>query len=78
MVNTYLALTIGFIGGSLVAQVVKKNSFNAGDWGSSLGLLEDPLEKGLAAHSNILAWRIPWTGEPGVRQSVESQRVGHN
>ena len=39
---------------------------------------EDPLEKGMAAHSNILAWRIPWTGEPGARLSVESQRVGHN
>ena len=61
MANTYLALTVGFIGGSLVAQVVKKNSCNAGDWGPSLGL-EDPLEKGMATHSDILAWRIPWTG----------------
>ena len=73
MASTYLALTVGFIGGSLVAQVVKKNSCNAGDWGPSLGL-EDPLEKGMATHSDILAWRIPWTGEPDALQSVGSQR----
>ena len=39
---------------------------------------EDPLEKGMAAHFSILAWRIPWTEEPGRLQSVRSQRVGHN
>ena len=39
---------------------------------------EDPLEKGMAAHSRILAWRIPWTEEPGGLQSMGSQRVGHN
>ena len=39
---------------------------------------EDPLEKGLAIHSSILAWRIPWTEEPGRLQSVGSQRVGHD
>ena len=39
---------------------------------------EDPLEKELAAHSRILAWRIPWTEEPGGLQSMGSQRVGHN
>ena len=39
---------------------------------------EDPLEKGMATHSNILAWRIPWTEEPGGLQSMESQRVGHD
>ena len=38
---------------------------------------EYPLEKGLATHSSILAWRIPWTEEPGALQSVGSQRVGH-
>jgi len=38
---------------------------------------EDPLEKGMATHSSILAWRIPWTEEPGRLQSVESPRVGH-
>ena len=39
---------------------------------------EDPLEKGMATHFSILAWRIPWTEEPGGIQSVRSQRVGHN
>ena len=39
---------------------------------------EDPLEKGMAALSSILAWRIPWTEEPGELQSVGSQRVGHD
>ena len=43
----------------------------------SLGL-EDPLEEGMATHSSILAWRIPWTEEPGGLQSMGSQRVGHN
>ena len=39
---------------------------------------EDPLEKGVATHSSILAWRIPWTEEPGGLQFMELQRVGHN
>ena len=39
---------------------------------------EDPLEKGKATHSSILAWRIPWTEEPGRLQSMGSQRVGHD
>jgi len=39
---------------------------------------EDPLEKEMAAHSSILAWRITWTEEPGGLQSMGSQRVGHN
>ena len=39
---------------------------------------EDPLEKGMAAHSSILAWRIPWTEEPGGLQSMGWQRVGHD
>ena len=38
---------------------------------------EDPLEEGVAPHSSILAWRIPWTEEPGGLQSTGSQRVGH-
>ena len=45
-------------------------------WEGSLG--EDPLEKGMATHSGILAWRIPWTEEPGGLQSMGSQRVGQN
>ena len=39
---------------------------------------KDPLEKGMATHSNILAWRIPWTEEPEGLQSMGSQRVGHD
>ena len=39
---------------------------------------EDPLEKGMATHSSILAWRIPWTEDPGGLQSMELQRVRHN
>ena len=38
----------------------------------------DPLKKEMASHSNILAWRIPWTEEPGRLQSMGSQRIGHN
>ena len=39
---------------------------------------EDPLEEGMVTHSSILAWRIPWTGEPGGLESMGSQRVGHD
>ena len=39
---------------------------------------ENPLEEGMPVHSSILAWRIPWTEEPGGLQSTGSQRVGHN
>ena len=39
---------------------------------------ENPLEKGMATHFNILAWRIPWTVEPGRLQSMGSQRVRHD
>ena len=46
-------------------------------WVQSLGQ-EDPLEKEIATHSSILAWRIPWTEEPDELQSMGLQRVGHN
>ena len=46
-------------------------------WVQSLGW-EDPLEKEMATHSSVLAWRIPWTEEPGGLQSMGSQRVGHD
>ena len=46
-------------------------------WARSLGW-EDPLEEGVATYSSILAWRIPWTEEPGGLQSIGSQRVRHN
>ena len=39
---------------------------------------EDPLEKEMATHSSILAWRIPWTEQPGRPQSMQSQRVSHD
>ena len=39
---------------------------------------EDPLEKGMTTHSEILSWRIPWTEGPGGLQPIGSQRVGHN
>ena len=39
---------------------------------------EDPLEKEMATHSSIVAWKIPWTEEPGRLQSIGSQRVGHD
>ena len=52
---------------------------NAGDIRdvSSISGLEDALEEGMATHSSILAWRIPWTEEPGGLQSIESQRFRH-
>ena len=46
-------------------------------WVQLLGR-EDPLEEGIVTHSSILAWKIPWTEEPGRLQSMGSQRVGHN
>ena len=53
---------------------------NAGDTQDSVQSLgqEDPLEEEMATRSSILAWKIPWTQEPGRLQSIESQRVGHN
>ena len=60
--------------------VVENPSANAGDIrdiGSIPGW-EAPLEEGTATHSSTLAWRIPWTEEPGRLQSMGSQRVGHD
>ena len=62
---------------SQAAFVVKNLPAVQETWVRSLGQ-ENPLEKGMAAHSNILAWRIPWTEEPGRLQSMVSQRVGHD
>ena len=61
---------------SLVAQRLKRLPTMRETWVRSLGW-EDPLEKEMAIHSSILAWRIPWTEEPGGLQSTGSQRVGH-
>ena len=61
----------------LVAQMVKNLPAMQETQVRSLGW-EDPLEKGTATHSSILAWRIPWTEEPGGLQSIGSQGVGHD
>ena len=62
---------------SLVAQMVKNLPALQETQVRSLGW-EDPLEKGMATHSSILAWRIPWTKEPGRLQSMGLQRVRHD
>ena len=56
---------------------VKESTFSAGDLGS-IPELGRSLEKEVASHSSILAWRIPWWEEPGRLQSMGSQRVRHN
>ena len=63
----------GFPGGS----VVKNPPAMQEMWVQSLGW-EDPLEKGMAAHSSILAWKIPWAEEPGGLQSTGLPRVKHD
>ena len=76
--STYLYFdshSVGFPGGS----DSKEFTCNVGDLGSEgpwVGKI--PLEKGMATHSNILAWRIPWTEEPGGLLFTGSQRVGHD
>ena len=60
-----------------MAQTVKKPPTMLETWVQSLGR-EDPLEKGTATHSSILACRIPGTKEPGRLQSMGSQRIGHD
>ena len=61
---------------SLVVQLVK-NLPAMQETGSTL-VQKGPLEKGMATHSSTLAWRIPWTEEPGGLQSTGSKRVGHD
>ena len=68
---------LSFIWASLVAQMVKSLPTVWETWVWSLGQ-EDPLEKEMATHSSILAWKIPWTEKPGRLQSMELQRVRHN
>ena len=60
----------GFLGGS----EGKESACHSGDSGSIPGL-GNPLEEGMATHSSVLAWRIPWKEEPGELQSMESKRV---
>ena len=63
-----------FIGASLLAQRVKRLPTMRETWVGCLGR-EDPLEKEMATHSSILAWKIPWIEDPGRLQSMGSQRV---
>ena len=60
-----------------MAQIVKNLPVIQETQVQSLGL-EDPLEKGMATHSTVLDWRIPWTEDSGRLQSMGSQRVGHD
>ena len=62
---------------SLVVQTVKNLPAVWETWVQSLGQ-GDPLEKGMATHSSVLVWRIPWTEKPGGLQSMGSQRVRHD
>ena len=66
---------MGFPAGKELSQV-KNSTANAGDIRDAGQ--EDPLEEGMATHSSILAWRIPWTEEPGGLQSMGSRGVGHD
>ena len=61
-----------------MALEVKNLRANAGEMGVRLLGLEDPLEKGMATHFSILAWRIPWTEEPGGLQFIALRRVTHD
>ena len=71
--STVHGVWIGLPGGS----DRKESACNEGDMGSTPGSGRSP-EKGRATHSSFLAWRIPWTEEPGGLQSMELQRVGHD
>ena len=75
--SIYFRLSIMHVTILEVAQMVKNPPTIWETWVLSLGW-EDPLEEGMATHSSILAWRIPWTEETGRLQSIGSQRVRHN
>ena len=70
-------LKCSLVGASLMAQKVKNLPTIRETWAWSLGW-EDSLEKGMATDSRVLAWRIPWTEEPGGLQSTELQSVEHD
>ena len=72
-----LEMTVLGIERGLVAHMVKSLPAMRETWVQSLAR-EDPLEKQIATHSSVLAWRIPWTEEPGGLQSMGLQRVGHD
>ena len=67
---------MGFPGGSVVKNLLAMQEPQE-TWLQSLGQ-EDPLEEGMATHYSILAWRTPWTEEPGSLHSMGSQRVRHD
>ena len=78
MLPFYLVFLLHFLRKGVGGTSVKKNlPTNAPDVRDSLGQ-EDTLKKDTATHSSILAWRIPWTEEPGGLQSIGSERVGYN
>ena len=64
--------------GSRMAQMIKSLTAMWETLGSISLVREDPLEKGMATHSSILAWRIPWTQEPGRPHPMGLQTVGHD
>ena len=76
-VNSYLYDSLCFLRASLMAQRVKRLPEV---WKTKVQSMdqEDPMEKEMATHSSTLAWKIPWTEQPGRLQSTGSQRVGHN
>ena len=75
--NTWLKVMPQSNRTSLIAQTVKHLPIMWETWVQSRGR-EDPLEKAMATHSSTLAWKIPWTEEPGRLQSMGSLGVGHN
>ena len=83
LISAHVCMVVGWNGveyhkwASLVAQAVKKPLAMLETWVWSLGR-EDPLEKKMATHSSILAWKISWTEEPGRLQSMGLQRVGRD
>ena len=78
MLTTFLTRTpLLYKGTFLVAQTVKRQSTMWETWVQSPGW-EDPLEKEMTIHSSTIAWKIPWTEEPGRLQSMGLQRAGHD
>ena len=76
-VSIFMPILYCFNWVSLVAQMVKNPPAMQKTWVQSLSW-EDPLEKGMATHFSILAWRIPKTEEPGGLQSMRLQRIRHD
>ena len=74
IITSFNLSTLAFMSmSSLVSQMVKNLPVIRETWVQSLGW-EDPLEKGMATHSSILAWRISWAEEPGMLQSIGLQK----